>query len=66
MIPENLRAALGKMEGGGVVPVFITRELENFLIEQGVYRSDMRPAEAWESLKKIAANAPDPETPAAS
>ncbi|MBN9387819.1 MAG: hypothetical protein J0I20_07215 [Chloroflexi bacterium] len=66
IIPVNLLAALEKMRGGGAVPVFITRELEKFLTEQGVYRDDMRPAEAWAKLNQIAGNEPEPEPPAAS
>ena len=66
MIPPNLLAALAKMRTGGAVPVFITRELENFLTEQGVFRDDMRPEEAWSKLNEIAGNKPIPEPPAAS
>lgn len=66
IVPVNLLAALEKMRGGGVVPVFITKELEKFLTEQGVYRDDLRPAEAWEKLNEIAGNQPEPEPPAAS
>jgi hypothetical protein len=66
IVPVNLLAALEKMRSGGAVPVFITKELEKFLTEQGVYRDDMRPAEAWEKLNEIAGNAPEPEPPAAS
>jgi hypothetical protein len=66
IIPVNLLAALEKMRGGGAVPVFITRELEKFLTEQGVFRDDMRPAEAWAKLDEMAGNAPEPEPPAAS
>lgn len=66
MVPPNLLAALAKMRQGGAVPVFITRELENFLTEQGVYRDDMRPDEAWSKLNEIAGNKPIPEPPAAS
>lgn len=66
LVPVNLLAALEKMRDGGAVPVFITKELEKFLTEQGVYRDDLRPAEAWEKLNEIAGNAPEPEPPAAS
>ena len=66
IVPVNLLAALKKIRDGEVVPVFITKELEKFLTEQGVYRDDMRPAEAWEKLNEIAGNAPEPEPPAAS
>ena len=66
MVPPNLLAALAKMRTGGAVPVFITRELENFLTEQGVYRDDMRPDEAWAKLNELAGNKPIPEPPAAS
>ncbi len=66
IVPVNLLAALEKMRGGGAVPVFITKELEKFLTEQGVYRDDMRPAEAWDKLNEITGNAPEPEPPAAS
>jgi hypothetical protein len=65
-IPANLLAALEKIETTGAVPVMITRHLEAFLTEQGVYRDDMTPAEAWEELHSIAIAAAKPEPPAAS
>jgi hypothetical protein len=65
-IPANLLAALEKIETTGAVPVMITRSLEAFLTEQGVYRDDMTPAEAWEELHSIAIAASKSEPPAAS
>jgi hypothetical protein len=65
-IPASLLAALEKMETTGAVPVMITRLLEAFLTEQGVYRDDMTPAEAWDELHSIAIAAGKPEPPAAS
>jgi hypothetical protein len=65
-IPANLLAALEKIETTGAVPVMITRSLEAFLTEQGVYRDDMTPTEAWEELHSIAIAAGKSEPPAAS
>jgi hypothetical protein len=65
-IPANLLAALEKIETTGAVPLMITRHLEAFLTEQGVYRDDMTPAEAWEELHSIAIAAGKLEPPAAS
>jgi hypothetical protein len=53
-IPANLLAALNKMQATGAFPVMITRELEAFLTEQGVFRGDMTPEEAWVELYSIA------------
>ena len=66
LVPVNLLAALEKMRSGGAVPVFITRELESFLTEQGIFRDDMRPDEAWARLNEIAGKKPIPEPPPAS
>jgi hypothetical protein len=42
------------MQATGAFPVMITRELEAFLTEQGVFRGDMTPEEAWVELYSIA------------
>lgn len=65
-IPANLLAALEKIETTGAVPVMITRLLEIFLTEQGRFRDDMTPAEAWQELNLIVSAAGKPKPPAAS
>ncbi len=65
-IPPNLLAALLKIETTDAVPVFITRELEAFLTEQGLYRDNMKPEEAWTKLYAMANAAGEPKPPAAS
>ncbi len=57
-LPPNLAKALDKIEAGGAVPVMITRELEEFLTEQGRYSSSLTPAQAWQILQEIASRPP--------
>lgn len=58
-IPQNLQMGLEKIESTGVVPLFIPQALENFLSEQGIYRSSMTPEDAWQALRSLASG----ETP---
>ncbi len=53
-IPPNLLAALQKIESSGTIPLLIPQQLENFLTEEGLYRSSMTPDEAWQTLRRLA------------
>lgn len=70
-IPPSLLQGLQKIESSGVVPLLIPQVLEDFLTRQGIYRSSMTPADAWEALQALYAEtrptpppAQETETPA--
>lgn len=52
-IPPALLQGLQKIESSGVVPLLIPQVLEDFLTKQGIYRSSMTPADAWEALQQL-------------
>jgi hypothetical protein len=67
-IPPELQKGLESVEAGAI-PTLITRRLENFLTELGLYRSSMTPEDAWKTLQQVANGeqvspppAPPPET----
>ena len=57
-IPANLLEALRKIESSGTIPLLIPMQLENFLTEQGVYRSSMTPDVAWRALQALSEGRP--------
>ena len=56
-IPPELQKGLESVEAGAI-PALITRRLENFLTELGLYRSSMTPDEAWKTLQQVAKGEP--------
>jgi hypothetical protein len=61
-IPPELQKGLESVEAGAI-PALITRRLENFLTELGLYRTSMTPEEAWKTLQQVANG--EPASPAA-
>ncbi len=62
VIPGILLDGLAKIEEGNQ-PMLIPRRLEAFLTEHGVFRSDMAPEEAWQSLRRLRDGEPEPPPP---
>ncbi len=52
-IPPELLKGLESIEAGAI-PTLITRKLETFLTEQGLYTTSMTPEEAWQTLHRLA------------
>ncbi len=52
-IPPELLKGLESMKAGAI-PMMITRKLESFLTEQGLFDSSMKPEDAWRALQKVA------------
>jgi hypothetical protein len=60
VIPGILLDGLAKIEEGNQ-PMMIPRRLEIFLTEHGVFRLDMSPEEAWQSLRRLRDGEPEPK-----
>jgi hypothetical protein len=63
-IPPELIKGLESIEAGAF-PTMITRRLEFFLTELGLYQTSMTPEQAWRTLQQVAQRVPiTPPAPA--
>lgn len=60
-IPATLLDGLKKIEAEGTIPLIISRQLESYLTEIGLFDASMTPIDAWEALRQFHAANPQPQ-----